>query len=653
MATIYGEWSKKCRLRIDYSYTQDTANCCTNVSMTLYAEKNYTGRNYNNKTNDAYYNMNGLGNTYATFDWSGSSAWKLGSSSFTVAHNTSTGEGGVTLYGNWHSGLSSSTIIPTDISVSQYVSFPTIPRYANVSCSLNSKTINSASINYSVDSTIDYVQGRINGGAWFDVTGNPVVFSGLTQNTNYNLQLQVRRKDSQLWSSSNVINVTTHDIAKISSASNYNIGTNTSISFTNPSGSTVNAWIEDGNGNVLCSKRTGVSSPYTFQWSASDNNLHYAATPNSNTLNVKVVLNTVCNGTSYRNTVDKVATVTNANPTFSTFTFADVNSTTTALTGNNQKFIKGYSNVKTTITTTNKATAQKSATMVKYRTEIGSLTKEGTYSSSASVEMQINKVTTGTMVVKAIDSRSNVTSITKTATMISYADVVIKNMSIVRQNGIGTTANIIGNGTYTNVNFGAVSNAITKIEYRQKTKNGSFGSWSDITSKFTTGNGTFANNTSSNTLTGFTVGTQYVAEIRVTDKLSSVTRSVEITSGDSTLCLNRSKKMIGVGKIPDRTLPEGSGDFKGTVKATEIRLQQMRFKGISYIVTTSSKISASTNYTVPFSYVVGANAFTIYYEGVRLVRGTHYKEIGTSGASSTTIQFLWDVPTSSLFEYVT
>jgi len=653
MATIYGEWSKKCRLRIDYSYTQDTANCCTNVSMTLYAEKNYTGRNYNNKTNDAYYNMNGLGNTYATFDWSGSSAWKLGSSSFTVAHNTSTGEGGVTLYGNWHSGLSSSTIIPTDISVSQYVSFPTIPRYANVSCSLNSKTINSASINYSVDSTIDYVQGRINGGAWFDVTGNPVVFSGLTQNTNYNLQLQVRRKDSQLWSSSNVINVTTHDIAKISSASNYNIGTNTSISFTNPSGSTVNAWIEDGNGNVLCSKRTGVSSPYTFQWSASDNNLHYAATPNSNTLNVKVVLNTVCNGTSYRNTVDKVATVTNANPTFSTFTFADVNSTTTALTGNNQKFIKGYSNVKTTITTTNKATAQKSAPMVKYRTEIGSLTKEGTYSSSASVEMQINKVTTGTMVVKAIDSRSNVTSITKTATMISYADVVIKNMSIVRQNGIGTTANIIGNGTYTNVNFGAVSNAITKIEYRQKTKNGSFGSWSDITSKFTTGNGTFANNTSSNTLTGFTVGTQYVAEIRVTDKLSSVTRSVEITSGDSTLCLNRSKKMIGVGKIPDRTLPEGSGDFKGTVKATEIRLQQMRFKGISYIVTTSSKISASTNYTVPFSYVVGANAFTIYYEGVRLVRGTHYKEIGTSGASSTTIQFLWDVPTSSLFEYVT
>ena len=134
MATIYGGWSKNCRLIIEYSYSQDQGNCCTNVNMTLYAEKrNYSGRNYNNNTNDAYYNMNGKGNTYAKFDWSGSGWWTLGSSSFTVWHDGSSGAGGTTLYGNWHSGLSSSSIIPTDISVSEYVSFPTIPRYANVS----------------------------------------------------------------------------------------------------------------------------------------------------------------------------------------------------------------------------------------------------------------------------------------------------------------------------------------------------------------------------------------------------------------------------------------------------------------------------------------------------------------------------------------
>lgn len=654
MATIYGGWSKNCRLIIEYSYSQDKNNCCTNVSMTLYAEKrNYSGRNYNNNTNDAYYNMSGLGNTYAKFDWSGSGWWTLGSSSFTVWHDGSTGAGGTTLYGNWHSGLTSSSIIPTDISISEYVSFPTIPRYANVSCSLNSKTINSAKLNYSVDATIDAVQGRVNGGSWQGLSGNPVTFSGLSANTTYNLQLRVKRQDSQLWSESNTISVTTHDYAKITDASNYNIGTNTSISFSNPSGSTVNTWVEDSSGNVLCAKRTGVSSPYTFSWSASDNNLHYAATPNSNSLQVKIVVQTTCNGTSYTNSVTKTATVTSANPSFSNFTYADVNSITTALTGNNQKLIKGYSNVKTTISTTNKATAQKSATMSKYRTEIGTLTKEVNYSSSAEVTMQVDKATTGTILVKAIDSRSNVTSVTKTATIVDYLDVLVKNMSIIRQNGIGTTVNIIGNGTYTNVNFGASTNTITKIEYRQRPKGGTYGGWNDITSKFTISNGNFTNNTTSNTLTGYVVGTEYEIEIKVTDRLSSATRVAEVTSGDSTLCLNKSKKIVGFGKIPDRTLPEGSGDFKSVVKATEIRLQKMRFKGISYVVTTTAKVNANTNYTVPFTYVVGANAFTIYYEGVRLVRGTHFKEIGNANANSTIIQFLWDVPTSSLFEFVT
>ena len=193
--------------------------------------------------------------------------------------------------------------------------------------------------------------------------------------------------------------------------------------------------------------------------------------PNSNTLAVKFVIETVCNGTKYYSTAIRTATLTNANPTFSNFTFQDTNSVTTALTGNNQKLIIGYSNLKTTISTSNKATANKGASMVKYRTENGGLSNEVNYSSSASVEMNIASAKAGTIVVKAIDSRGNITSVTKTATTISYAEIVIQNMQIVRQNGIGTTADIIGNGTYTNVNFGAQTNSIQSIQYRVKPKN--------------------------------------------------------------------------------------------------------------------------------------------------------------------------------------
>lgn len=651
MASIYGEYKNTVRLRIDYTYTQSIENNCTYINMDLYAERT-NSYNYWNNYGDAYWNLTGKSNTYMTFDWSTTSLY-LGSSSTTVYHNTD-GTGGVTLSGYWNTGMSERTYFPSAVSVSQYITLPTIPRYAAItSFYCSSKTINSLSVAYAVDSTCDYAWYSLNGGAWTALPSNNTI-TGLAAATTYSIKIRLRRKDSQLTTDSSAISVTTYDYAKITSASNYNIGTNTSISFTNPSGSTVNAWIEkETTTEALSSQRSGISSPYTFAWTASDNNLHYAAIPTANSLKVKFVLQTICNGVYYYSTIVKTATLTNANPTFSNFTYADSNTTTTALTGNNQNLILGYSNLKTTISTSNKATANKGATMIKYRTEIGGLSNEVAYSSSASVAMNINGVKASGIVVKAIDSRGNITSVSKAATIISYAEIVIQNMSIIRQNGIGTTADIKGNGTFTYVNFGKKTNAIQSIKYRLKPKNGSYGSWTDITSKFVLGNGTFANNTTSNTLTGFAIGTEYIAEIMVTDLLNSVTREVPITSGDSVLCLNRTKKIMGVGKIPDRTLPEGSGDFKGVVKATEIRLQSMRMKGISYIVTNSSKITASTNYTVPFTYVVGSNDFTIYYEGVRLVRGTHFKEIGTSGANSTTIQFLWDVPASSLFEYVT
>jgi len=584
MASIYGEYSNYNRLRIDYSYSQSIANNCTYINMDLYVERTQA-YNYWNNYGDAYWNLTGKSNTYMTFDWAaGSTSMYLGSSSTTVYHNAD-GTGGVTLSGYWYTGISGKSYIPNSISVSGYISLPTIPRYAAItSFKCSSKTINSLVLDYAVDSTCDAFWYSLNGGSWTSMPSNKTI-TGLSAATAYSIKLRVRRKDSQLTTDSSAISVTTYDYAKITSASNYNIGTNTSISFSNPSGSTVNAWIEkETTTDLLSAKRTGISSPYTFAWTSSDNNLHYAAIPTANSLKVKFVVQTVCNGTSYYSTIIKTATLTDANPTFSNFTFQDSNSTTVALTGNNQKLISGYSNLKTIISTANKAVANKGATMIKYRTELGKLSKEVSYSSSAEVSMELTKVNASSIIVKAIDGRGNITSVTKSATLVNYTEAVIQSMSIIRQNGIGTTANIVGNGTYANINFGAKTNAIQSIQYRVKTKSGSFGSWTDITSKFTLGSGTFKNNTTSNTLTGFTVGTEYIAEIKVTDLLSSVTRQVEITSGDSILCLNRTKKLVGVGKIPTNTLPTGSLDVKGKVYAGGQNIQGLMGATIQTIV---------------------------------------------------------------------
>lgn len=59
-------------------------------------------------------------------------------------------------------------------------------------------------------------------------------------------------------------------------------------------------------------------------------------------------------------------------------------------------------------------------------------------------------------------------------------------------------------------------------------------------------------------------------------------------------------------------------------------------------------ISKNKNYTVP-SYIVGKNNLSVYIGGLKGLVGTDvnkhlYKEVGSSGATSTTIQFLDDIP---------
>lgn len=64
--------------------------------------------------------------------------------------------------------------------------------------------------------------------------------------------------------------------------------------------------------------------------------------------------------------------------------------------------------------------------------------------------------------------------------------------------------------------------------------------------------------------------------------------------------------------------------------------------------TRSAAIAANTNYTVP-SYVVGSGHLQMYLDGLLCAGGTDaatcaYKEVGTSGSASTTIQFHQAVP---------
>lgn len=112
----------------------------------------------------------------------------------------------------------------------------TIPRYANFTEHyIYSAGLNSVTVKWNADASVDWVQYSINGGNWIDTAGLTYTIGGLAPNTAYNIRTRIRRADSGLWTESGYIYATTYQIGLISSVANFNHGDNSSVVITNPS----------------------------------------------------------------------------------------------------------------------------------------------------------------------------------------------------------------------------------------------------------------------------------------------------------------------------------------------------------------------------------------------------------------------------------
>ena len=125
----------------------------------------------------------------------------------------------------------------------------------------------------------------------------------------------------------------------------------------------------------------------------------------------RIYLNT--NDNAYRKTADRTFVITDANPVFTNWTYADINPTTLALTGDNQKVVKGLSDVRATVSVANKMVPQKKATAVNYTFVAGNKTEQKDYSNSSAVTLDITGVSSDSLVVRATDSRQLTTEVVK------------------------------------------------------------------------------------------------------------------------------------------------------------------------------------------------------------------------------------------------
>ena len=324
------------------------------------------------------------------------------------------------------------------------------------------------------------------------------------------------------------------------------------------------------------------------------------------------------------------ARITGADPIFTDFNFQDTNSTVVALTGNNKINVNGYSNMQILIPVSDKAEAQKGASMVKYRVVVGNKTEDIAYSSSSQVNTTINNCVGGVYEVYAIDSRGNSTLVRKQADSVKEYTPLVRDtgFKIERDDGgVGVNAKLTFSGTIWNSSFGSVSNNFTSAKYYLKKTDSS--TWIDLGSSMTDITPTITNNTysyshdirSDNPDTTWDLQSSYDIKVVLEDELSSVEFQTVLLSAVPNISL--SNNGVGIMCDYDETL---GGALQVAGKKIEYLSDMKAYKYDSSTTT--------LHFTAPFSGIIEVTAV---WSGWGYNGGSIGLEIGEATGNGTSL----------------
>lgn len=182
-----------------------------------------------------------------------------------------------------------------------------LPRYANFTeCYVASTGLDVINMKWNADCWVDKVQYKLNNENWIDTSGLEFGM-GVSPNTTYKVKLRIRRQDSQLWTESSEMSATTKDIAKISSASNFNLGSSASVTITNPSGAIASLNVKIGNTSIKTQTLSTGANTISFNDTQLDN--MYKLFGSNNSVTITYVL-TTNNNSNYTNTKTVTCTLT-------------------------------------------------------------------------------------------------------------------------------------------------------------------------------------------------------------------------------------------------------------------------------------------------------------------------------------------------------
>ena len=322
------------------------------------------------------------------------------------------------------------------------------------------------------------------------------------------------------------------------SGSNFTDIQNPVFNISNPDTThTVRVKIEAGGNTQLITRdlRVGFSGTYTLELTEAERNTLRALTPNSKTLAVR---ETVCamNGNTELSASFKeyTMTVVDASPTFNA-SYQDTNSTTTAITQNNQLIIRNNSTLEIDVTN---ATAYKSATLSSIKAELNGTIYNGTLNNgSATFNIgTINVSENITAVVTLTDSRGFSTNQNVNIQVLDWVlPTAIINLQ--RENNFYSETNINVNAEYSSLDN---KNTISiKVRYK-KVSDATYSNWTtfqdDVTQQFTLDN-----------------NYEWNVQVVLEDRLGTTTYNLVLSRGIPIAFFDRLKRSLGINCFPEDT----------------------------------------------------------------------------------------------------
>lgn len=571
-----------------WSATQSVTGNYSDVTLNVYLK--YYTLEVGSRA-DSTISINGTSETYtapAINDYSSGQHTKLlKTKTVRVNHNADGTKSGVALSAYWRfSGTYSGTPI-SSITASTTITLDTIDRAApTVSLSTSSITASGVTISATSSATADIWQySTDNGSTWtqFSTTAGTSAskaITGLSPNTTYYIKVRARKKSNQVYGTSSAATVKTLGGAVVNSvtaltadAATVKVVINVTVYEANYTNTLV---IKNGSTAYLTISGLSWSkgtADRTVTLTAAQRTTLLTAMSTIKSFTGTFAVSSYSGSTQIGSTSSKTATVSttaaNSGPTLSGFTFADSYTTTTAITGNDQLFIQGYSKLTVTPGT---ATAKNNATITNYTATCNGISVSNTTGDALTVGV-VSKSGTVAVVLTVTDSRGYTASVSKNITVLAYAKPKVSSLTLRRTNDIEAEMQLVFNGSISAITVDSVQkNSLLYVRYRYKaTSATSYSSYVSILSAVTQSGTSFSY--SNLELRSLASDQSWDVHIQIRDQLNSLS-SLDlyyvIPQGTPLVALR--KKMVGINTPTPAAALDVVGDAKvsGTLTAATL-----------------------------------------------------------------------------------